>query len=69
MKKIDAQAFTDDVSVHLESFLSDMVSRNFSKRNKNEWFKLLGDYLGLSLPNKNSDLNDIEYNEEKYSAE
>ena len=47
MKKIDIDTFCSDMETTLVYFRKDMVSKNFSKRNSTEWFKMLGDYFGI----------------------
>lgn len=49
LKKNSVVPFVREIMDNLESFEADMIERNFSARNNKEWFKLLGDYLDLTL--------------------
>lgn len=47
MKKINILEFCNEIQENLETFQEEMITRNFSNRNQSEWFRLLGDYLGI----------------------
>ena len=48
VKKIDIEEFIDLVEGEIDAFKDEMITRNFSKRNQKQWFKMMGDYLGCT---------------------
>ena len=44
-KKITVEEFVEELRENFLYFKQDMIDKNFSVRNENEWFKLLSDYL------------------------
>ena len=67
MKKVNVVEFCEFINEYLETFQEDMESRNFSNRNQREWFKLLGDYLGVSNKREgdDDDENDLDYKQHR----